>query len=448
MKSRVEIAASRSGPESGSVLLVALFVTFIVSVLVAGFLKLALFELIMSERALLSNSSLNIAESGADDAVWALNRNDWTDWMLDGAYARKEMKDIAFGDGSSGEYAVIVEEYTSAEPVIFVEGRTQTPNGLEFSRQIEIALTTRSNWANGMTARGEIVFSGNSISIDSYDSRDGPYDPLLNRGYRGTVASNSVSATIDVGNASIFGFLATGGAAPDLGPNAEVRGEDPPPEGNVDMSRITYDFFANLPEVDPPTLSSPISSLPPKIGQTYTIGDPSGLTVEEYNLQNLTLSGQEHLEIVGPVVLVVDQDISITGQAAIDIVGNGSSKVFVEGSFNLSGGGIVNGSLDPTKVLIYGANDEVDGQDINISGNAALYAAIYAPNAKLKYSGTVDHYGSIVSNKIDISGDVTFHYDEYLDGIFDQNPSFKLGSWRELVSQHEKINFSTYPVEY
>ena len=66
MKSRVEIAASRSGPESGSVLLVALFVTFIVGVLVAGFLKLALFELIMSERALLSNSSLNIAESGAE----------------------------------------------------------------------------------------------------------------------------------------------------------------------------------------------------------------------------------------------------------------------------------------------------------------------------------------------------------------------------------------------
>ncbi len=44
--------------------------------------------------------------------------------------------------------------------------------------------------------------------------------------------------------------------------------------------------------------------------QTYTIGDPTGFTVKEYKLQNLTLSGQEHLKVVGPVVLVIDDDIS------------------------------------------------------------------------------------------------------------------------------------------
>lgn len=231
---------------------------------------------------------------------------------------------------------------------------------------------------------------------------------------------------------------------PSLGPNAEVRGENTPPAVQVDLTRITYDFFADLPDVNPPTLTSPFTSLPPKVGDTITIGDPTGVTVEEYHLNDITLSGSfKKLKIVGPVVLVVDDDVGVSGSRSIDVVGNGSARFYVGGDFDLGGSGLANSSGDPAKVFIYGTDTVPNDKTFTLHGSAALYAAVYAPNAELIYSGTVDHCGSIIANKIRINGNVSFHYDEALEG-FASEPTFRLESWRELVSQEEKIDFETY----
>lgn len=52
---------------------------------------------------------------------------------------------------------------------------------------------------------------------------------------------------------------------------------------------------------------------------------------------------------------------------------------------------------------------------MNISGNANLYADIYAPNSPINVSGNGQFYGRAIGKSFSISGNAGFHYDESLN---------------------------------
>ena len=68
---------------------------------------------------------------------------------------------------------------------------------------------------------------------------------------------------------------------------------------------------------------------------------------------------------------------------------------------------------------------------VQISGNAAITMAFYAPEADLTLKGGAQFYGAIVANSATMTGNSSFHYDESLiNGL--PTRGFLITSWNEL----------------
>ncbi len=96
----------------------------------------------------------------------------------------------------------------------------------------------------------------------------------------------------------------------------------------------------------------------------------------------------------------------------------------------MAGQGIVNQNAKPEKLIIYGTDA---CNDVNFSGQADLYGAIYAPKANFNLSGQADIYGSIIGDTVDITGQGNIHYDENLQNLGSGTVSdFNVVSWKNL----------------
>ena len=413
--------------------------------MVASFLRLAYTGYKMSTYGLLSNSALNLAEAGADDAFWALNADDWTGWAVSGIYAVKRSSTFDLGSNKTGIYSTVVENYTTS-PTVYIEGRVNTPAGDESSKQLKLELTRRSLFANGMVSKNSLLLAS-GVKLDSYDSSKGPYDAFLNRTDNMSVASPSTAdGAIDVKNAESYGYVGTGGGTATFGTGSKVYGVDTPPEILIDPDRVTSDFNADFPDIDPPAMSSPATSLPAAVGNTITIGTSgTASSPEEYHLSSLSLGSNDILLIEGPVVLKVDNDIQTTGSSEIQISSAGSAAIFVNGNASFGGGGIINSTQAPSSFVIYSTSTDTSSE-IKLTGNASLYASIYAPNSTIDLGGSMEAFGSLIGNSIEMSGSGDFHYDEQLASFFDlyTSPAYQMDTWRELVLSSEKIDFDNY----
>ena len=260
----------------------------------------------------------------------------------------------------AGDISVLAINYDSDTPTLVVEGKTQLPSSRSILKQIEIELSKRSLFANGLTAKDTLTFSGGNAKVDSYDSADGDYDSFFNRKDNGSIASMSVVIdAVDVANAEIYGYVATGGADPSVGPNGKIYGADTPVETDVDMNRVSTDFYAEFKDVDAPTLVSPDTAM--EISGTLTIGDPSGFNEEHFHLSSLDIASNETLIIDGPVVIVVDDFVDVKGD--VQITENGSVTFYVEGDFDIGGNGTVNNTNTPSSFVLYGTNDTPGDQE-------------------------------------------------------------------------------------
>lgn len=280
---------------------------------------------------------------------------------------------------------------------------------------------------------------GANAMVDSFDSNDGPYDPFFNRGANATVASLSVGVSmVNIQNASIFGYVATGGGEVDVGPNGFVSDMVDPPVH--DSTRITNDFKADLKNVSAPTLSSPTTTLPG--GNVKTIGVPNANPPDEFHFTDLTIGNNETLIIDGPVTIVVDNEVDARGD--ITVTPNGSVTFYVEGDFETKGA--INNTNVASSLVIYGTNTTPLGQSITLGGQGDLTAVVYAPNAELKYAGgggSGTFTGAAVCYSSSIGGTYEFHYDVALRDFFGSDPSFKMVSYRELEG-NDRIDFATY----
>ncbi|MCB1123778.1 MAG: hypothetical protein KJT03_19645, partial [Verrucomicrobiae bacterium] len=133
-----------------------------------------------------------------------------------------------------------------------------------------------------------------------------------------------------------------------------------------------------------------------------------------------------------------------TSKGELEVTSNGSVELFINGDLDIGGNGIVNVSGIPSKFLIYGTNTVEGGQTFKISGNGALYAAVYSPNANLEMKGGGNagtFMGAAVANKIVMTGNSNFHYDEALKE-FGGDGSYRISLWRELIDSDEKVPMS------
>ena|GEM_PF-1548705 len=117
---------------------------------------------------------------------------------------------------------------------------------------------------------------------------------------------------------------------------------------------------------------------------------------------NLTLWGGVSLENPGTYYF---SSATMVGQSTMTI--GGPTVIYIDGDGTLTGGGLINTTQDPRNLIIY-----CTGNDLKLSGNAAFYGAVVAPNADITLQGTSDYYGTIIGRTITAVGDFVLHVDE------------------------------------
>ncbi len=438
--------------QRGSVLLVALFFAMVIALSLGGYMSLVNNTIKSSNRSFYYNGALNLAESGLEQGLWSVNKavagagNAWTDWTIDGSAARQTFANWDFGPGVTGVVKVRVYNYAgSSTKRIVARATLSTPNMAPVEKWLSVDLTRRSRFSNGLVAKDSVTFNGNNATVDSWvsdpdNSTSTPvvaYSSAVRRDH-GSVGSVSILNTaVAVNNADIWGSAATGAADPQVGANGSILGADSAAKdkstwanAKVDPSRVSTDFTANFDPVAQPT-GSCLGSL-----GAGTIGTEGTTTTLTYT--NLSLTSKGELVVKGNVTLLLTATagtsaIDMAGQSTITIPAGSSLTIYTAGNIKVAGNGLANNNDAPITCQIWGTSTGSTKQDIQIAGNGALKAVVYAPNGSVKINGNGDVMGSVVASDITLVGNAAFHYDESLANL-DVDASFRIGKWSELTT--------------
>ena len=309
--------------DAGGAIIVAILFAAATGIMVGSFLSVCGTNYRLALQSSLSNAALNLAEAGAEHAMWAYRNEDWSSWLEQGTFATQELTDVDLGSGTTGEFRVVVDdyEYEGTGPSIMVEGKVKTEAGLEAYKQIRIELGGRDGWKHGVVAKRTLDVSGGTASFASYDSSLGPPDPLINRSDNISVNTKAVEdGALNLGNAEVYGYLNTGGGTEDNGPTATVYGEDwVAGDPLLDSERVGYEFEMFLPSVDEPTMSAGAGGdSDPDISYFTRGGAPGSRTISggtsdspvEYHLTSFEMSQNKEM-IVGAYSYVTNpQELS------------------------------------------------------------------------------------------------------------------------------------------
>lgn len=437
---------SRPRTERGSALIAVLLLAALVAVIASHLLTRSAQEHRLATRSYYQSAALNLAEAGIEEAMWAANNN-WIDgahgWTPSddgtGAMVRTLTSSLSLAQGA-GEIYLRLDQPASATPVAVALGVVRLPGQLKIVKQLQVKLERRALWANGMVAKGTITFTGNA-AVDSYDSDLGPWDATTNRSDQATVAtlSTAVDPVVLNSNASIYGFVATGGGLPDVGGNGRIYGPTTPADVDMDPARIRSDFSANLPAATAPT-GTPISNLG-TVSSSVTLplaGDPLGPDGRYlYTAASLSINGNDSVSIKGPVDIIVTGNVSVSGNGNLAVGGTGSTNpslnLYAAATVSIGGNGMINHTNVPINSTIHGTAPDGTTQSISISGNGSFIGTIYAPNADLTLSGNGGNSGAVIGKTINLSGNAVFHYDIRL-GQVPSERFFKPISWIELTA--------------
>lgn len=440
----------------GAVLIVALLVAALIAVVLGSYLNLSLSSTRLSKRSFNGYAALNLAETGAEEALWSFNRtvrgdaDAWTGWSNNGTSAWQKFSNFDFGANTTGWVKVYVDNYSppaNARPKIITQSSIAGPNDTAVTRMLEVTLRRRSTFASGLVAKDNVSFSGASASVDSWNSDpDGdastlpvPYDPAI-RTDRGSVGSTGVINTaVMLNQANIWGSVATGGGQPQVGTNGTIRGADTPANVPIDPRRISTDFNASFNPIVAPVDGVPLLTVP------AVLGIPGLRT--KWRAPGIVLNGSDALTILGDVTLVLTSGsagdaISVTGNGSIIVPRGSKFTVYAEGRVKVAGRGLANGNVEPISCQLWGTNTSSAGQEIDVLGNGALKAVIYAPNGDVTINGNGDVMGSIVARNIKVVGNAAFHYDESLASR-ESNEPFGIAKWREVTSAADRARYSS-----
>ena len=248
--------------------------------------------------------------------------------------------------------------------------------------------------------------------IDSYDSSLGDYSDT-NAGYDATLASRSIV----VSRAEVRGFVsASGKNDPTFGSRARLTGPETPAKTAVDATRIVA--YPYQPSLDP-VVASGAGTLFSKVGST--LGTAGSTSPRIYYADEVALRDDQELTVVGPTILVVDRDFSISDKARLIVQADASLEIHVGGSVSLRGKGIENAARRPARVAVIGTGTAETS--FLLATETPFHGVIYSPLAHVKTDGNDrDLFGAIVADRVTFDDRTDFHFDldlknAYLAGV-------------------------------
>ena len=421
----------------GSALLIVMGVTLVLGIALAAVLSLTTHENRVLARTMTWNAALPVAEAGIEEAMSHLRQvdrgaRDVNGWSPDGSsVVRKRFL-------SNGWYVVGI---SSADyPDIISSGKVWCPSaGRYIKRTVQVTTVGQGLHNMGLVAKRSIRMTG-TFNSDSFDSTkpelstNGQYDPSKrsDNGDVGTILSVPEAMKFG-GSVHIYGSVATGPEGTITMNNSTSIGSETWVDGGktgIESDHYDKDMNINIPDATLPYTNSgatPVNGIVGGINYKYILQD--GV---DYRLSTLKLSSAEKMLVRGKARLVVDEDVSITGEAFIQIATNASLEVHVvKEKISISGAGIMNPSGNAANFGIYGLPGVTA---VSITGDGTFIGTVYAPQANLKLAGGgtdhLDFVGAAIVNSATGRGSFGFHYDESLKK---RNPKLLvITSWKEI----------------
>jgi len=399
--------------EQGGVLVSTFVATFVVGLVLTGYMTMVGSSHRDSVRSETWNAAISVAESGLEEALAHLQKNFPANllsqgWTLDGTNVVRKRK---IGDSY---YKVSISANPS--PVVVSSGHAAWKSDSHFiERSILLQTSVTGLVTKAFATKYDIKLNGNDVRSDSYDSTDplhsdanGQYDPNKTSD-NGDISTNlGTLGALNAGNANIKGRVATG---PDgsvtLGPNTVVGSSAWHSSGTsgAEPGWVSDDANVVMPSVESPSL-----------GGAYF---PGTATVNGTNYNHVMVNGKYVVNrlsgsilVSGDVELVVTEQLSIGAKDIVRILPGSSLKMYVaapRASFN--GQALANDSGRAENFVYLGLPSNTQ---LSLTGGSTFYGVVYAPDTDLHFTGGGSIFGAVVGRSADLSGNVNFHFDESL----------------------------------
>jgi hypothetical protein len=434
-------------------LLAVLCFAAVLSLSLSSYLAVCYRSLVLSNRGMQSTHSIELAEVGMEEALWALNNNDWSGWTIAGTTATKTLTGFTYenetgavNQAPAGQVQLTVTNYnktvanfaSAPTPNIGITsvGIVTLASGATFTRTLQSDARPAQLFTNAIGATGSVTFA-NGGTIDSYDSSLGDYtstDPAhLTAGNSSAVVSG---ASANVSSAQIYGFAATIGPALLSQPSAKIIGPSTPNGVNIDPARVSLSATQPLFDVVSPSV---VDSFDPVTSSAQLTNSVTLSTSGAYHYDSINLSDGVELTIQAPVVLKVSNSVQTSGSGRIYVDTGGSLQLLIDEDdghgLTLQGAGIVNSSRQPKNVSVLVGRNYSGNSSSLIDVTSDFYGSIYLPNDSLTVANSPTIYGAMIGKNINFTGSApAIHYDTALlrIGIAGVNTPFALVQLREL----------------
>lgn len=144
----------------------------------------------------------------------------------------------------------------------------------------------------------------------------------------------------------------------------------------------------------------------------------------------ISLGNSKKLIIDGNVMLYITGDVVLNKSAVIEINEGASLVLYVDGSVvGKNGSQFNNKTKDPRSLKLLGTDD---CQDVELKNSGDMYAIVYAPEADTVLHNSATIWGAVTAKTCELKNSASFYYDaslaDYQDPLFSE---LKLASWRE-----------------
>ncbi|HLP24498.1 MAG TPA: G8 domain-containing protein [Acidobacteriota bacterium] len=463
--------------QRGSLLIVAMLICAIIGISLVSYINVGRSALRTSNRSLYNNAAMNLAENGLEEAMYSINKlvsdstysfssDGWTPVGSDDM--KRKWTGTAFDQNATGEVRVYIYHYNGAaapnivaRALVTVKGDT---NAAPVEKWVRVQLRKTSKFANGLVAKQTINFNG-SPQIDSWNS-DPDNNPATapvtysaaTKNDAGSVGSISVGVNaVLVDNADIWGYVGTGGSAPQVGATGTI-GPFGTPTGTTVASHVTTDFSASFDTVTAPSTYGYTSVGALSTSKVLPDDFPAATLKADgkYYIECSSIGGSNKVYTIAAGKKVVLKVTDTTGNCidikggsgGINVSAGASLEIYAAGDINISGQGAMNGGTtaatmgQPVNLQIYGTKTS-GTQAISVKGNGVFSGVLYAPFGSVQLDGSVQTFGSVVANDITLNGSsAQFHYDESL-GNFGGNNPFRVTRWDELNTATDRAVYSS-----
>lgn len=380
-----------------------------------------------AEKSYGSLAALNLAEAGAEMAIWELNFGNISTWSGDDNERTKSISSFQTSMGDViGDIEIRIQTPTANTPLIIATGSYPFRENLTLDKIIHVSLDRHPfNFSVAAFGNDGLELQGSSM-IDSYDSRIGEYGVEINGeeniGSQGHVATNSnADPCIKLSNsAEIFGNATSG---PESDPESSIVTND---------SSVIYGEKKAFSESQELVSVSTPQGLPTR--GSYDLASGGNVDISESGeYSSFILRANSSVTITSNVTLYIAGIFEMNSNSYFNIADGVNATIYFGSSFSMASNSAINNSTkDPTTLAILGT-DSFTGE-MNWPANTNFWGVVYVPRATINMTTNENFYGSLVANNINMNSTGQIHYDEALKNleidVVVEKPYY-VKSWRE-----------------